>query len=483
VSMMPPDGGYRPPTNVPQGEDPLAVAARKEEAERVVAMRKYLDRKAAQKKWTRYAVLVALIGIAGFALWKFTPRKATHPVVAWERRVEGGTKLTGPSIGTSPNGKWFALAWAEGSRVWYMRGSKEMTGKLRLDAAIALADSIHPFAAFDEDPPKVAVDNDGQIAVAWMTRPLARDDGSVIAVARPNLDRDGSVAVARPNLERDGGVALTRIEGDDAGGFLLCESLDYDDDGGLVAAWIDGGRPEASKGEKGKLVCAVAPPQGGFESVTTLADSACSCCRTSLAWLGPETFAVAYRGVDNGNVRDIRFGVLSDEGLDGSGPTLTADSHGVVRNDGWAIDGCPSQGPTVAAQGTNAAWVTWYTEGEPRGLRLARITPVRTERGLRWEPVNVYMVDDRKEAQHPSLATLSSGRPFVVFEGPTPEGGRALYARVMGRKGLSEPVRFTTATRASRPVPARWGMNGALIAWTEMDELGPRLALAEWKGL
>jgi len=137
----------------------------------------------------------------------------------------------------------------------------------------------------------------------------------------------------------------------------------------------------------------------------------------------------------------------------------------------------------LAAEGTNAAWVTWYTEGEPRGLRLARITPTRTERGLRWEPVNVYMVDDRKEAQHPSLATLSSGRPFVVFEGPTPEGGRALFARVMGRKGLSQPVRFTTATRADRPVPTRWGLNGVLIAWKEQDEMGPRIALAEWKGL
>ena len=470
MSMMPPDGGYRPPTNVPQGDDPLAVAARKEEAERVVAMRKYLDRKAAQKKWTRYAVLVALIGIAGFALWKFTPRKATHPVVAWERRVEGDTKITGPSIGTSPNGKWFALAWAEGSRVWYMRGSKEITGKLRLDAAVALADSIHPFAAFDEDPPKIAVDNDGQIAVAWMTRPLARDDGSVIAVARPNLDRDGSVAVAQ-------------IEGDDPAGFLLCESLAYDDDGGLVAAWIDGGKASESSGESGKLTCAVAPPQGGFESVTTLADSACSCCRTSVAWLGPETFAFAYRGISDGNLRNVRFAVLSDDGHDGGGPEFTGDSHGVVRNDGWRLDGCPSEGPTVAAEGSNAAWVTWYTEGEPRGLRLTRITPTRTVRGTRWEPVQTFMVDDRKEARHPSLATLSSGRPFVVFEGPTPEGGRALYGRVMQRKGLSEPVRFTTATRVDRPVPARWGLNGVLITWKEIDEMGPRIALAEWKGL
>ena len=470
MSMIPPDGGYRPGMKLNEGDDPLAAAARREEAERVVALRKYLDGVAARKKWTRRLVLVALIGIAGWATWKFTPRQATHPTVAWERRVEGDTKLTGPSISVSPNGKWFAVSWAEGSTVWYMRGSKEMTGKLRLDAAVALADSTHPFAAFDEDPPKVAVDNDGQIAVAWMTRPLKREDGSVIAVARPNLDRDGS-------------VSLAQIEGDDPAGFLLCESLAYDDDGGLVAAWIDGGKASESRGETGRLSCAIASPQGRFETVTTLADSVCSCCRTSLAWLGPETFACSYRGVANGDERDIRFAVLSDEGPDGTGPTFTGDSHGVVRNDGWHLDGCPSEGPTVAAEGSNAAWVTWYTEGDPRGLRLARITPTRTVRGTRWEPVSTFMVDDRKEARHPSLATLSSGRPFVVYEGPTPEGGRALYGRVMQRKGLSAPVRFTTANSAQRPVPVRWGLNGVLIAWQEKDEMGPRIALAEWKGL
>jgi hypothetical protein len=349
--------------------------------------------------------------------------------------------------------------------VWYLRGGREMNGQLRLDAPVALPDTTHPFAAFDEDPPKAAIDNDGQVAIAWMTRPASHADGSVIAVARPDLDHDGS-------------VAITRIESDDPGGFLLCEALGYDDDGGLVATWLDGGRPESSRGEQGTISCAVASPQGGFESITTLADSACSCCRSSVAWLGPETFAVAYRGVAAGNVRDIRFGVLEDEA-----PAFAGNSRAIVRNDGWALDGCPSEGPTVAAVGANAAWVTWYTEGAPRGLYLARLEPTRGDRGLRWQTVRTLVVDPRKEARHPSLTTLSSGRPVVVFEGPTPEGGTALYARILRRKGLSEPVRFTTATTAERPMPARWGINGVLIAWKESDETGPRIALGEWKGL
>lgn len=472
MSMVPPDGGYRPGQSLPPpSEDPMAIAERRAADERARAMRRLLDDQARQKRWTRRLMLAALVAGAAYAAYRFLPRAATHPRVAWDHRVTGDTKITGPSVGVSPNGKWFALAWAEGARVWYLRGSSELDGKLRLDAAVQLADVAHPFAAFDEDPPKAAVDNDGRVAVAWMTRPAERDEGSVVAVARPDLNRDGV-------------LDITRIEGGDPAGFLLCESLNFDDDGGLVAIWIDGGPPEHSKGEQGTLSCAIAGPQGAFETMAALSDSACSCCRTSVAWLGPETFAVAYRGIADGNVRDIRFGVLADEGVDGaSGAAFTGDSHTVVRNDGWVIEGCPSEGPSVAAAGQNGAWVTWYTEGEPRGLYLAHLEPRRGAGGVRWERVQTLVVDPGKDARHPSLATLSSGRPVVMFEGPTPEGGRALYARVMGRKGLAPAVRFTTATRAERPTPVRWGRNGVLIAWQESDELGPRLALAEWKGL
>jgi hypothetical protein len=304
-----------------------------------------------------------------------------------------------------------------------------------------------------------------------MTRPFGREEGSVIAVARPNLEHDGALGV-------------TRIESPNPKGFLLCESIAYDDDGGLIATWIDGGTPDTSPGEEGAVQCAIAPPQGAFESITTLADSACSCCRTSMSWLGPEKFAVSYRGVAGGNVRDVRFAVLFDEGEDGEGtPAFARNSHTVVRNDGWEIEGCPSQGPTVAAMGEGSAWVTWYTEGAPRGLYLARLEPRHGAAGTRWNPVETFLVDPRERALHPVVASLSSGRPVGAFDGPTPEGGRALYARVYRNSKLAPPERFTTANKAERATLARWGRNGMLIAWQETDEYGPRIAIAEWKRL
>jgi hypothetical protein len=279
-------------------------------------------------------------------------------------------------------------------------------------------------------------------------------------------------------------VAITRIEGADPSGFLLCESIQYDDDGGLVAVWIDAGPPESSKGEEGVMQCSTAPTEGPFEAVTTLADSVCSCCRTSIAWLGPDTYALSWRGVTADNVRDVRFAVLHEMGEDGEGtPTLGAMSRATVRDDGWKIEGCPAHGPVVASVGAQTAWVAWYTEGTPKGLSLARLEPSRSIDGERWRTQKSYALDPREKAAHPYVITLSSGRPFAMFEGPAPEGGRALFARRMDRKGLTPPQRFTTATRVARPVAVRWGLNAALVAWQESDERGAFMRLAEWKGL
>lgn len=452
----------------PDGSDPLARAAAAAGAERA---RAELRRRLAGDRRRRLLFAAALLAAVAALVWWLVPREASTPEAAWERALGADTKVTGPTLGASPDGKWFALAWAEGTRLWWMRGTRELGGRLRFDAPVELADREHPFVAFDEDPPKAAIDNQGQVALAWMTRPASRPDGSVIAVARPDLDRDGA-------------VVITRIEGADPAGFLLCESIQYDDDGGLTAVWIDAGPPESSHGEVGLLQCATAPTQGAFEGVTTLADSVCACCRTSLDWLGADTYAVAWRGVGPGNVRDVRYAVLHEAGEDGAGaPALAPTSRTTVREDGWALEGCPSHGPVVAAVGDRAAWVAWFTEGEPKGLSLARVEPGHGLDGMRWRTTRTYALDPRPKAAHPWVITLTSGRPFAVYEGPTPEGGRALYARRMQRKGLAPPQRFTTATRVSRPVAIRWGGNAALVAWQESDERGGHLRLAEWKGL
>ena len=128
MSMVPPDGGYRPGQHQPPADDPLAAAARREEAERIVAMRRYLDRRAAQKKWMRLLALLAVVALAGWAAWRFLPREATHPTIAWDRRVGGDTDAIQPE-----NEK---LAFALASWVMQNRPSLINLRALRRDSRI-----------------------------------------------------------------------------------------------------------------------------------------------------------------------------------------------------------------------------------------------------------------------------------------------------------------------------------------------------------
>jgi hypothetical protein len=73
-----------------------------------------------------------------------------------------------------------------------------------------------------------------------------------------------------------------------------------------------------------------------------LTTGVCYCCKTALA-AGPDgAVYAAWRHVYPGNLRDIAFTMSQDGGRSFSIPIR-------VREDGWAINGCPDDGPAMAA--------------------------------------------------------------------------------------------------------------------------------------
>ena len=58
---------------------------------------------------------MALAVVAVGAWIVLRPRPETKPVTAWERTVAADTKVTGPTIGVSPDGKWFVVSVVEPS--------------------------------------------------------------------------------------------------------------------------------------------------------------------------------------------------------------------------------------------------------------------------------------------------------------------------------------------------------------------------------
>jgi len=123
----------------------------------------------------------------------------------------------------------------------------------------------------------------------------------------------------------------------------------------LLAVWLDG-REMREDGEM-TLRGAVLDSTGTVERRDRIDGRTCECCATSAVRIGGEAL-VAYRDRSADEVRNIRL--VRFDGTDWTEPTL-------LHDDGWQIEGCPVNGPALAARGERvvAAWFT-AADGVPR---------------------------------------------------------------------------------------------------------------------
>jgi hypothetical protein len=121
------------------------------------------------------------------------------------------------------------------------------------------------------------------------------------------------------------------------------------DSAGIV--WLDG-RDLARPGTAGAtaLHYSAMAADGGLGPEVVLDDRVCDCCQTAVALTarGP---VVAYRGRTEGEIRDILLARRVE------GKWLPGKP---VQEDGWKIEACPVNSPSVASDGERVA-VAWYT--------------------------------------------------------------------------------------------------------------------------
>jgi len=143
-------------------------------------------------------------------------------------------------------------------------------------------------------------------------------------------------------------------------------------DGGIGAVWLDG-RRLAELFESGEfdpdgppvgmsLRYARIAYDGTIEAQGEIDELVCDCCPTGAALAGAAP-VVVYRDRSADEIRDIA--VRRHAGGEWSAPT-------VLGPDGWRIEGCPVNGPAIAARGDTVV-AAWFTApgGQPR-VRAAR---------------------------------------------------------------------------------------------------------------
>lgn len=205
---------------------------------------------------------------------------------------------------------------------------------------------------------------------------------------------------------------------------------------GLRAFWLDGrGMPD---GGPMTLRSALVDPARGPSGETLLDERVCDCCQTDAAMTadGP---IVVYRDRSPDEIRDIAIRRLTRVGW--SAPAL-------VHADNWHIEGCPVNGPAVAALDRRVA-VAWFTGAPSPRVLLA----FSDDSGATFAPP--IPVDTDKPLGRIDLALDRQGDAIVSWLGRAPgtttgTPRSALLLKRMAPSGPAAPAITVTTTEASR---------------------------------
>lgn len=352
-----------------------------------------------------------------------------------------------PNLSAGPDGRVY-LSWLErvgGKRFALRFAAREGAGWTPARTVAEGDDWVVNWANF---PSLVALPG-GALAAHWPARSAAPGAGAYAADVRVALSHDGGRTWGAPTTPHRDGTPTEH-------GFV---SLFPVRGGALGAVWLDGRQMTQVAGGHGHgemtLRFAAVGGDGKIISEALLDPRACECCQTSAA-VTSEGVVVAYRDRSAGEVRDIS--VVRLAGGKWSEPRT-------VHADGWKIDGCPVNGPSVAAAGRRVA-VAWFTmAGDRPRVRLA----FSTDAGRSFRPP--VEVGDGDPVGRADVLLLGDGSALVCWIEKTP-GGAELRARRVRPDGRRDPSITVAPAGAARsggfPHMARSGRR-ITFAWTSPD--------------
>ena len=228
----------------------------------------------------------------------------------------------------------------------------------------------------------------------------------------------------------------------------------------LLAVWLDGRRMEGREGHGGEMTLrgGVLDATGAVEQRALLDDRTCECCPTTAVRTGDEAL-VAYRDRSENEIRNIQL--VRFDGQSWSDPA-------VLHDDGWRIEGCPVNGPALAATGDRVA-AAWYTA--PGGMPRVNVA-FSTDGGRQFgDPV---VVAEGTPTGRVDVVWLEDGRVAVSWLGKSADGAPALRVRGVGADGASRSaVPMATLPSASRGVGMpRLVRSGSHLyaAWTHPED-------------
>ena len=232
-------------------------------------------------------------------------------------------------------------------------------------------------------------------------------------------------------------------------------------DGGLGAIWLDGRNMKdikdsdehAPSAQSMTLRYATIGADGTLSDEAQLDDRVCECCQTSAAITSDGPIAV-YRDRSAGEVRDIYL----VRQVNGSWTTPQP-----VFADNWQIDGCPVNGPAIAANGKKVV-VAWFSS--PSNVPRVKVAFSNDAGATFGAPIQI---DDGENVGRVDTLLLADGSALVCWLAGNADGGQIKVRRVQANGALGPPavIAQTDISRSSGfPRMARW-RGEVHFAWTE----------------
>ena len=301
------------------------------------------------------------------------------------------------------------------------------------------------------DFPSVIALSDGSLAAHWLVKSGSSTYAYDVNVARSSDAGETWSTPIVPHTDK------TKTEH----GFVSLLPLP---DGRVGAVWLDGRNMKDMKhDDEGSpapqsmtLRYAAIEASGKLSDEAQLDERVCECCQTA-ATMSSDGVIVVYRDRSAEEMRDI----YTTRQVNNSWSQPRA-----VVADNWKINGCPVNGPSIAADKSRIA-VAWYTQaGEQSRVKIA----FSENNGDTFGPPIV--VDDGEAVGRVDVLLLPDGSALVCWLSGTVESG-AIKVRRITTTGAPGPVSVVAQTDISRssgfPRMARLG-DQVHLAWTEFGK-------------